>query len=606
MPLLLTGLFLATSVQAQEMLLPLQENVMLFNADQQNKTGNIRQRPTALTLPFFEDFTINSPYPDPAKWADQLVWVNNNMATHPFSRGVATFDALDARGVPYDSMQPYNTVYADSLTSLPIDLSSYQASDSVYLSFFYQPQGYGFAPKPGDSLMLFFHQSNGTWQKVWAVEGDTLQPFQQVMIPITSPQSFYENFEFRFVNKATIGISNSQWNIDYIRMNANRNINDTAIQDVAFTNQPTSILQDFTQMPYVHFATNPSAFLKPELECTFQNNGNSLGLVDYGYTAKTLTGNTLSSGTGNIGGIINGGSVTPVFPSYNISSTTNNFTIEHTYYLNDIYPNAPNDNDTIRQQQVFGNAFAYDDGTAEKAYFLNLAQNAPGKVAVEYALYVPDTLRGVAIRFARQVPTGAYKDFSLVVYREIAYNGGSDELIYQQDFNFPAYTDTANQLAIYRFEEAVPLNAGPFFIGIVLPAGGLSDSLMIALDANRSGGTHRYYNVLNQWEPSLLPGALMVRPLVGAALPVAIDSITIAAPDWIIYPNPTSNTLTLSLSEAGSYHMDITDLSGKIILSELINGKTRLISTAGLSSGIYLIHLTDTAGHRSTRKFVRQ
>jgi len=604
--LLLTVIFFATTVPAQEMLLPLHENVILQTADQHKTSGNFRQRPTALSLPFFEDFTINSPYPDPAKWADQSAWINNNMAVNPPSRGVATLDALDSRGIPYDSMQPNNTIYADSLSSLPIDLSSYQASDSLYLSFFYQPQGYGFAPKPGDSLMLYLHQSNGVWQKVWSVAGDTLQPFRQVMIPITNAQCFYENFEFRFVNKATIGISNSQWNVDYIRLDANRNMNDTAMHDMAFTQQPTTLLNDFTQMPYTHFATNPASFLKPEFECTFKNNGDNPGLVDYGYVAKTLTGSTLSSGTGNIGGIINGGIVAPVFPMYNISSATDYFTIEHTFYLTDIYPDAPADNDTIRQQQVFGNAFAYDDGTAEKAYFLNLAQNAPGKVAVEYALYRPDTLRGVAIRFARQVPTGAYKDFSLVVYREIAVNGGSDDLIYQQDFNFPEYMDTANQLAVYRFEEPVVLNAGPFYIGIVLPAGGPSDSLMIALDANRSGGTHRYYNVLSQWEPSLLPGALMVRPLVGAPLPVALDTVNITAADWMIYPNPAENSITLTLSQAGSCQVDITDLSGRRIKSEAINGKSKVITTAELSPGIYLIRLTNATGQQSTRKFIRQ
>src|SRR5690606_36789300 len=118
--LLLSGIFFATALPAQEMLLPLNDNVILQTASQHIAANNLRQRPAALSLPFFEDFTINSPYPDPAKWADQSVWINNNMAINPLSRGVATFDALDFRGVPYDSMQPNNTIYADSLSSLPI------------------------------------------------------------------------------------------------------------------------------------------------------------------------------------------------------------------------------------------------------------------------------------------------------------------------------------------------------------------------------------------------------------------------------------------------------------------------------------------------------
>ncbi len=606
LPLLLAGIFSVSVLQAQEMVVPLNENVILQQASQSHAGNNTRQRPAALSLPFFEDFTIDSPYPDPAKWADQSVWVNNNMAVSPMSRGVATFDALDFRGVPYDTVQPYNTIYADSLTSLPIDMSAHQPADSVYLSFFYQPQGHGFAPKPGDSLMLYLHQNNGVWQKVWSVEGRLLDSFRQVMIPITIPQCFYENFEFRFVNKATIGISNSQWNVDYIRLDANRNIHDTVLNDIAFTQQPTTLLNDFTQMPYRHFATDPAAFLKTELECTFKNNGDNLGLVDYGYIAKTLAGSILSSGTGNIGGIIEGGSVAPVFPMYNINSSAGQFTIEHTFYLTDIYPDAPLDNDTIRQRQVFGNAFAYDDGTAEKAYFLNLSQNAPGKIALEYAMYVPDTLRGVAIRFARQVPSGAWKDFSLAVYGDIAVNGGSDELIYQQDFNFPQYKDTVNQLAVYRFDQPVVLGEGPFYIGIILPAGGLSDSLMIALDMNRVGGTHRYFNVLNQWAPSVFSGALMVRPLVGAPLPVALDTVNTPVTDWNIYPNPAENALTVTISQAGNYHYSIADLTGKVIKEGSITGNSRTIRTGELPPGIYLIRLTDATGRSSARKFIKQ
>ena len=54
------------------------------------------------------------------------------------------------------------------------------------------------------------------------------------------------------------------------------------------------------------------------------------------------------------------------------------------------------DNDSIVFHQVFENDFAYDDGTAEKAYALTAAG---GKVAVRYALEVPDTLLGVGRSF---------------------------------------------------------------------------------------------------------------------------------------------------------------------------------------------------------------
>ena len=58
---------------------------------------------TTLTLPFFEDFTGYSASPDSFKWQDAEVYINNTMGVMPVSRGVATFDDLNARGIPYDS-----------------------------------------------------------------------------------------------------------------------------------------------------------------------------------------------------------------------------------------------------------------------------------------------------------------------------------------------------------------------------------------------------------------------------------------------------------------------------------------------------------------------
>jgi hypothetical protein len=51
---------------------------------------------------------------------------------------------------------------------MPINLSADSVGDSVYLSFFYQPQGNGFYPSNGDSLMLFFKNKFGDFVKVWA------------------------------------------------------------------------------------------------------------------------------------------------------------------------------------------------------------------------------------------------------------------------------------------------------------------------------------------------------------------------------------------------------------------------------------------------------
>ena len=60
---------------------------------------------TAITLPFIEDFTREGYYPDTNIWADRKVYINNNMAINPIARGVATMDALDESGLPYEKIK---------------------------------------------------------------------------------------------------------------------------------------------------------------------------------------------------------------------------------------------------------------------------------------------------------------------------------------------------------------------------------------------------------------------------------------------------------------------------------------------------------------------
>lgn len=74
---------------------------------------------------------------DPSKlWIDSFAYHNYRFGLNPRSLGVVTFDGLDDNGFPYQ-INTAITNYADRLTSKPIDLSSLDASDSVYFSFLY-------------------------------------------------------------------------------------------------------------------------------------------------------------------------------------------------------------------------------------------------------------------------------------------------------------------------------------------------------------------------------------------------------------------------------------------------------------------------------------
>ncbi len=603
----ITFIFAAFHAIAQERVTSLGYNPLVSNY---KATTKALSKTTAATLPFFEDFTGYGVFPDNSRWLDHEVYVNNTMCQNAVSRGVATFDALNGVGYPYNPVDPFVVIYADSLTSVQIDLSTHNPGDSIYMSFFYQPQGNGFSPELGDSLLLYFKKKYGIWTKVWAKEGSTSTPFKQVMIAVNDTAYFNDEFQFRFVNIASINLNDDVWNVDYIRMNTGRNINDTAINDVATTLEPFYLLNDLTYMPYRQFLANVSGERATTQAFRVRNNYAANQNISYGYTARETTTNTpLGNGTGtaNIPAKTEQQFSFPVYTN-TIPSPGNydKVVFENKYFFAPVSGADPRENDTIVRNQIFDNYLAYDDGTAEKSYYLNLFPTLPGKIAIEYHLNQADTLRGVAIYFGRQVPVATQKYFSVFVNKDIAVNGGTEQPIYQEDLLIPGYADTANHFYIYKLAQPQPLSAGTFYIGTIQPALSGSDSLYIGLDVNRLGGNHLYYNVLNQWESSTISGALMIRPILGQPITgtgVSSDHV-VAGNGWKVFPNPAQNFVYIDIPGSNKHTgFEITDIDGKVVLGGT-NTPGVAIDISSLCSGVYLCHLKDGI-HNSAQKIIK-
>ncbi len=533
------------------------------------------------------------------------------MGSDVVSRGVATFDALNANSGPYDSMTLSALVYADSLTSQFIDISTFAPADSLYFSFFFQPQGLGFMPEQQDSLMLFFKKIDESWSKVWSIEGTALAPFKQVMIPLTGTDFFGSQFQFRFINKASINLNDDVWNVDYIRFGAGRNLFDTAINDVATTKEPSFLLNDYTSMTYGQFLVNPAAELAMQHSFSARNNTPSAVPLSYRYITRELFTNTPLFTSASFNATLNPYeeqvfSFPQFMPSFPNPGNDARVIFESQYFIKPVTPTNVPANDTITKQQVFDNYLAYDDGTAEKSYFLNLFPTLPGRTAIEYHLNKPDSIHGIAIYFGRQVPLAFNKFFSVQVYQDIAVNGGTDQMIYQQDLLFPGYADTVNKFWYYRFDSPVPMPAGAFFIGTQQPASSGSDSLYFGLDVNRVGGNHLYYNVLNFWESSLVSGALMMRPLLsGDFTPSYVTDQEVIQANVSLYPNPAKDFISFKgLPEAAHYFFEVMDLQGR----KLLNGSLKnnySVDVQTLQAGVYFVRLFMPGKPAFTQKFIK-
>jgi len=607
--LFILSLLLSCSLYAQDavMLMPLNFNGALKQAP----VSRAAKKTTAITLPFFEDFTDDITWTNKDRWVEDQVYINNTMCVNPISRGVATFDALNASGIPYNTTNPFAQVYGDSLTSKDFNLSTYTPADSIYLSFFYQPQGNGFYPETADSLMLFFKKKNQAWVKVWGKQGTTLDSFRQVMVPITDTIYLHDTFQFRFVNRASINTNDDVWNLDYIRIAANRTFTDTIINDVAFTAQPTNMLNDYTAMTYKQFMADPNKERAANMSAFVRNIGTGTVNTNYNMVASLRYSGTPLFNAGAKGLIVNPLTNSMVtLPVYTntvplVSQRDNNF-FENKYYIESATGTGDKTNDTIVQHQEFYNYLAYDDGTAEKAYVLKLSATLPGKTAIEFHLNEPDTVTGVMIYFGRQVPDASQKLFSVAVQTDIAYNGGTDKVAYQEDYLYPKYLRN-DFYYTYKFEKPVPVPAGAFYMTVIQPALSNSDSLYLGFDVNRAGANHLYYNVDGYWKTIVLSGAVMVRPVLGPIIPSGIGNeggVVKKQPVFAIAPNPAKDVVTVTFNHYLPLNYELTDMQGKVLQRSRISSGDK-IDISNFASGMYMLRLSGDGYTSAPQKILK-
>jgi hypothetical protein len=625
-------LWVASASFAQEYLTGLHSNPLIAA----NKHQGLAPKTTAeVHLPFMDDFSyMDRFYPIDTLWADRNVFINSTYAVNPPTVGVATFDAINDTGAIYTSATP-TPFLADYLTSLPIRLDtmfdgtgSIDASDSVYFSFYYQPQGVADSPNPNDSLILeFYAPDTNRWIKVWGAGGMTLDAFRTlynsyfklVMIPIVQAKYLKDSFQFRFINYASIAPltipswqSNcDQWNIDYVYLNVGRSKTDTLQQDIAFVDPAPTILKNYQRIPARHFT---NADLATNLVMKESNRYDILTNMAYGYFVNEENGPFNQSYTGGVGDIYpfitNGYHNYPphinppvnfTLPSFG-SSDTAVFDIKH-YMSSNGWTDKNRGNDTIVHRQEFTNAYAYDDGTAENGYGLSVAS---AKLAYEFTINQPDTLGGVAMYFNETLSNPYYKYFYLTVWSSL----NPETIIYKSERKRPEFADSINKFYIYPIKDTAVLVSGTFFVGWQQTT---DDNLNVGFDRNTNAKSHTLFNIDGTWLGSSLDGTLMIRPLVGTAWQSSLSGISESSAEnfnALVYPNPANgNILNISLpaqynteKNRGNITFEVYDYLGQKLLEK---PWSTTLDISALSNGMYFVRfLNKLSGKVFVSKFV--
>ncbi len=537
-------------------------------------------------------------------WEDDDVYVNGTYPIEPPTVGVATFDGLARTGYPYNYPVYSSYGIADHLTSVPIDLSDFAPGDSIYLSFFYQPQGLSGDNnvQPQDSLVLELYAPDElTWYRVWSTSYLPLQAFEQVLIPVDLTRYLKPDFQFRFLNYATLSGSFDHWHLDYVRMAAQRTFDDTRLVDVAYMMPEASLLETYTSVPFNKFEQAPASYMAQSVSLPQRNLDEEDAFIRYGFLAKEENDATLFN---RVSGLNTSGNALTTFSSaHTVNPVDSPFiydpslSIDAAFWRVKFWTNATPDinryNDTTMFIQELSNYYAYDDGSAEMGYGLN----ATGAIAYRFDMVGGDSLRAIRMYFNPQAnpPPQAQPlagSFLITVWSSL-----SPELIQHQNFTYssPTYRlDGIDHFVEYPLDSAIYVQ-GTFYIGWVQTE---AVNMNLGFDRNRNNQNKIFKNTTGTFSNTSFEGSLMMRPVFVAAVDPFASVQEPAIPSGMsIYPNPASDGFMVRIvgvTDNGAL-VECLDATGRVILQErYVTGST--IGTGQLANGVYLVRAMDRSG----------
>jgi hypothetical protein len=596
--IILYGIFLnacLVNTLAQEIVTGLQSNYRIKHNTEKFKEIRGLTSADTLVLPFLDDFSGHSMFPDFKKWSDNYVFINNTYSDRQITAGIATFDALDNTGKMYDQAST-SGFEADHLTSQPINLN-YSSSDNIWLSFFYQAGGLGDPPEANDSLTLqFFAPLEKKWYSIWKVGGSLDQRFKPAIIRINEDRFLQNGFQFRFINYASISPSLTDpsmvgncdiWNVDYVLLDKNRNAGDTTFADVAFTLPLRSLLKSHEAMPWKQFRQVYLQEMGSSILVHYRNNDTLTRNITRNFEIWDVYNNSqaysFSAGATNIGPLTNVGYNANLVYTFNTGNNDSAlFRITASLKTDNFDPKG---NDTLIYYQVFKNYFAFDDGTSEGGYGINGLGSRNAMVAYKFTSFMQDTLRAIQICFNDSYQHANQREFDLVVWDD--NNGIPGNMLYSREDVIVELGNGLNGFYTYTLPEGVVVNS-VFYVGWKQR----SESFLNAgYDVNTPNAGKQFYWLNGEWSQSQVPGSIMIRPVVGSPLTITSVHDTYYKKKNImtIWPNPARDYINIEKGElqlSGSTYIIITDLNGHELIKVAYSDK---VDISSLHDGMYFL-----------------
>ncbi len=576
---------------------------------------------------FLDDFSNGGPETDPLLWLDADTYVNAGYGQDPPTVGVATFDGINRYGRPFGG----NFGPADRLTSTYIDLTS--VGDALYLSFWLQQRGLGEYPEPQDIIRLEFKKANGNWEEVATFSGLAVGPggneptafaFYSAAV---SPDFKHQAFQFRLTSYNDRKGIDDIWNLDYVQLG--RFAADTTVNDLAFTYLPRAILAQYSSMPWRHFKGREAQELANYIAVGVRN------LSPQGQNAdpSRIQIRELSSGIELLDATLFNGQERnipsripqnrayvlegdPNFPfsSYLSAMESNAFdgftrlefvteyTLENGSQATGPGYEAVLRNDRVQRSTIFGNYFAYDDGSAETGV---IAQE-DDLIAVRFTTAVPDTLRAVQFHFPHMVSNVASQEFNLKIWIGELDNEPEFSMNILNPYYADSFFDTLQGFTTYPLMNAqgglrpIGLPAGDFYVGWEqLSDCTFTDCIPVGYDKNSPEGKDALFfnNNSTSWSPfpeNFPAGALMIRPVVGSTTPgpTAVEDISGPEAKLLVFPNPANELLHLRLDGGhfDDYRLFLFNGLGQLMHQGPMQAQ---LSVASFEPGMYVLKVVN-------------
>jgi hypothetical protein len=590
-----------------------------------------QHRGTALSLPFFDDFT--SPLegaPSILRWqAKGGALVNNRFALTPLTRGTATLDGLNARGVTYSGGATTSPNAAlDSLVSQPINLAGLASADNVVLSFAWQAgtivgipfRNFTSSPVKLELFVKSLVNGNAVWESKWvAFSAGQRTPFRQQTIALDQAKYLHGDFQFMFVATGNTTVNSDAWGVDYVLLNRGRTLTDTTFVDAATgaglvganpSGGLRSPLRRFSSMPVWQYNAATSSELNPAMGVNVTNLNTPLPLS----VTTTGTVRELPSGV-PFGTWLQNQNVIPANTRQEprtgdaggapLPTTAAAKRLRYTMYITSREPVTSSTiaNDTISRDLELSNYYAYDDGTAESATQLFPYPNGQqSALAYRFDLNQPDYVRGLRLYpvflndlAARPVTISIWDDNAGVP----ALNPRATKT-YTIQYPYPAGWN------YYQVDFDQPVRVtGSFYVGFSQPSTGRY--LQYAADLNSTYPAQRIFRrdntgVWTELPPSNTSAVLIMRPVMTNNIATSTASAQEAAA-YSLYPNPAHGIVTVT--GPAFARAAVLDALGRSVWEQPAAqaGKPEL-NLPTLPAGVYTVRLTLADGRTVSRRLL--